>query len=223
MPRRRRHCSPDLGDVSELPFGGWCSHAYELSPVIAANDPLPRDERTQIAGWAGNVRSIYDVFLWVLSWTINIALVFLIIVVLLAVVARYSGLFPGSLHWATEFSRFSIIWIVMLGSVIAFHRGAHVAIDISDLLPRRYHRPLRSIAYVLSVAFLGVLTWEGLKLSFATMHQISPALGLPMGYAYLAIPVGSLLMTLQSILFVVVPQISGAGVGESGGAPDSTI
>ena len=173
--------------------------------------------------WVAIVRKVYDAFLWLLSWTVNLALVSLILVVLIAVVARYGGVFSGSLHWATEFGRFSIIWIVMLGSVIAFHRGAHMAIDVTDLLPARWHRPVRLIAYMLSVIFLAALTWEGFKLSLATMRQISPALGMPMGYAYLAIPVGALLMTIQSILFVVVPNIRGPVPAEPGGTPDTTF
>ena len=48
------------------------------------------------------------------------ALVLLVVVVSAAVVVRYFGLFGGSLHWATELSRFTIIWVAMLGSVVAF-------------------------------------------------------------------------------------------------------
>jgi len=44
-----------------------------------------------------------------------------------------------------------------------------------------------------------VLAWQGFKLSQATLSQVSPALGLPMGYSYLGIPVGATIMTLQLI------------------------
>ena len=46
---------------------------------------------------------------------VNETSVALIMVVLAAVAVRYLGVFAGSLHWATEFGRFAIIWIVMLG------------------------------------------------------------------------------------------------------------
>jgi TRAP-type C4-dicarboxylate transport system permease small subunit len=153
----------------------------------------------------------------------NLALVALVTVGLISVVVRYVGIFPGSLHWATEFSRFAIIWIVMLGSVLALHEGAHMAIDVVDLLPRRWRRAVRAAGYLMGVAFLGALAWQGFKLSQATMRQISPALGLPMGYAYLAIPVGATLMTLQSILLAIMPDVLSASDESSGAAPDSTF
>jgi TRAP-type C4-dicarboxylate transport system permease small subunit len=39
------------------------------------------------------------------------------------------------------------------------------------------------------------------------MRQISPALGIPVGYAYLAIPVGAVVMTVQSLLFALLPDL----------------
>jgi TRAP-type C4-dicarboxylate transport system permease small subunit len=38
-----------------------------------------------------------------------------------------------------------------------------------------------------------------LALSLRTMRQVSPALGLPMGYVYLAVPAGAALMALQAL------------------------
>jgi TRAP-type C4-dicarboxylate transport system permease small subunit len=172
------------------------------------------------AGWRAPVTVVYRAVVQVVSVVVNAALVCLVVVVLAAVVVRYTGLFTGSLHWTTEFGRFCTIWIVMLGSVVAFDRGAHVAIDLTDLVPLRFRRALRSLSYFLCLAFLAVLTWEGLQLSLATMRQVSPALGLPMGYAYLAVPVGAALMTLQSILLALVPDLAhrGAEVEDAGGA-----
>lgn len=41
----------------------------------------------------------------------------------------------------------------------------------------------------------------------AAMRQLSPALGLPVGYVYLAIPVGATVMTAQALLFALVPEL----------------
>jgi TRAP-type transport system small permease protein len=154
---------------------------------------------------------------------VNAALVALIMVVLAAVAVRYLGVFAGSLHWATEFGRFAIIWIVMLGSAVALHKGAHVAIDFIDWLPQRTQRTVRSLGSLMSVAFLAVLAWQGFKLSQATLRQVSPALGLPMGYSYLAIPVGATIMTLQSVLFAVMPELARTDEGPSSAAPDTSF
>jgi TRAP-type C4-dicarboxylate transport system permease small subunit len=134
------------------------------------------------------------------------ALVLLVAVVSASVVVRYFGLFGGSLHWATELSRFIIVWVVMLGAVVAFDHGAHIAVALfQESLPPAGRRVVEATAYLLSLAFIVVLAWSGLRLALATMRQISPALGLPMGYVYLAIPVGAALIAVQSVLFVVYP------------------
>jgi TRAP-type C4-dicarboxylate transport system permease small subunit len=129
------------------------------------------------------------------------ALVLLVTVVLLAVFVRYFGLLAGSLHWTDELA-LTTIWLVMLGSVVAFDRGAHVAVDLlPGRLPPAVARWVRVVACLLSAAFLAALAWHGWALSARTMRQVSPALGLPMGYVYLAVAVGGALMALQSLVF----------------------
>jgi TRAP-type transport system small permease protein len=132
------------------------------------------------------------------------ALVLLVTVVLLAVGVRYFGILAGSLHWTDELARFTTIWLVMLGSVVAFDRGAHVAVDLlPGSLPPAAGRWLRLVASLLSAVFLAVLAWQGWSLSGRTMRQVSPALGLPMGWVYLAVPAGAALMTVQALVFAV--------------------
>jgi TRAP-type C4-dicarboxylate transport system permease small subunit len=137
----------------------------------------------------------------------NLALVSLVVVVLAAVVVRYFGVFPGSLHWAAEYSRFGIVWIVMLGSAVALDHGAHVAIDFTDHLPPQLCRAARRIGFVLGLLFLAVLAWQGFRLTGATMRQLSPSLRIPVGYAYLALPIGATIMAVQSVLFALFPEL----------------
>lgn len=151
------------------------------------------------------VATIYHAFMAGLRVVTNALTVSLVAVVLLAVVVRYFNFFNGSLDWASEYSRFGIIWVVMLGAAVAFDQGAHVAIDFTGSMPPNVRRIVRTIGYLCGVAFVLVLAWQGFRLSLATMRQISPALGVPVGYAYLAIPVGALIMTVQSLLFAAIP------------------
>jgi C4-dicarboxylate transporter DctQ subunit len=133
------------------------------------------------------------------------ALVAVVVLVLASVAVRYLGIFPGSLHWTSELTRFGIVWIAMLGAAIGLDRGAHVAIDLVEQLPATPRRVVATGAYLLGVVFLAVLVVSGLQLSLATMRQLSPALKIPVGYAYLAIPVGGAIMLIQSVLFAFLP------------------
>lgn len=133
----------------------------------------------------------------------NAALVLLVAVILLAVAVRYFGILSGSLHWTDELARFTTIWLVMLGSVVGFDRGAHMAVDVlPGTLPPAAARVIRRVAHLLSAVFLAVLAWQGGALTLRTMRQVSPALGLPMGYVYLAVPVGAAVLALQAVFFV---------------------
>jgi TRAP-type C4-dicarboxylate transport system permease small subunit len=154
-----------------------------------------------------NVARVYRAFMAGLRVVTNAGMVSLAVVVLIAVAVRYFGVFKGSLDWASEYSRFGIIWVVMLGAAVAFDQGAHVAIDFTDLLSPRLRRIIRTAAYLCGICFVVILAWQGFRLSFATMRQISPALGIPIGYAYLALPVGAVIMAAQSLLFAVTPEL----------------
>jgi TRAP-type C4-dicarboxylate transport system permease small subunit len=150
---------------------------------------------------------VYRIGMNLLSILTSIGLASIIVVVLCSVAVRYFGVFQGSLDWATEYSRFGIVWVVMLGSAVAFDRGAHVGIDFTIRMPPALGRIVRSAGALLGLVFVTVLAWQGFVLSFETMRQISPALGLPMGYAYLAIPTGASIMALQSVLFAAMPAL----------------
>ena len=106
------------------------------------------------------VASAYGVILDAIRIATNVALVVLVVVVLAAVAVRYLGIFRGSLHWATEYSRFAIVWIAMLGSAVALDKGAHVAIDFTEQLPaamraKRARRPASSLARCFSPCWPG--------------------------------------------------------------------
>ena len=153
------------------------------------------------------VARVYRPAMAALRVATNLALVSLVLVVLAAVAVRYFGIFPGSLHWATEYSRFGIVWIVMLGSAVALDQGAHVAIDFTDRLPPALRRAVRRTGFLLGLFFIAVLAWQGFRLAGATMRQLSPALRIPVGYAYLALPVGATIMAVQSVLFALFPEL----------------
>jgi TRAP-type C4-dicarboxylate transport system permease small subunit len=143
-----------------------------------------------------------------ISFVTNAAAAVLVLAVLSAVFVRYFGLFGGSLHWIDELSRYLTIWTVMLGSAVALDRGAHVTVGLlPQALSERWRRWMAAASFLISGTFLLVLTWQGFVLARFTMRQLTPALGLPMGYVYLAVGCGGALMCLQSVLFAIRPEL----------------
>ena len=109
--------------------------------------------------------------------------------------------------WTEELATFLLIWVGLLGSSVALERGAHLGIDffVNRMKPR--NRLITEIFVFACVAAFSasVLVVGGIQLVQVTLstHQLSPALGIRMGYVYLALPISGFFLTLYSTEFFV--------------------
>lgn len=119
------------------------------------------------------------------------------LVVATQVICRY--LLGASLTWSEEASRYLLIWITFLGGSAAFKRGMHTGFDavVRGLAPGA-RRAARLVTLLAIVAFLVIVALKGIQLALFNMAQRSPAMRLPMGTVYLAIPTGCLLMLVYA-------------------------
>jgi TRAP-type C4-dicarboxylate transport system permease small subunit len=103
-----------------------------------------------------------------------------------------------SLPWSEEFSRYALVWASFLGGSIALKRGLHIGVEafIANLSKEK-KRLIYLITLVIILIFLAVVTIKGFQMASFNMKQSSPAMRIPMGFPYLAIPVGSLLMMVH--------------------------
>lgn len=115
------------------------------------------------------------------------------------VVLRYG--FGQSLAWAEEASRYMMIWLAFLGAGLALREGAHIAVEtLPDALPQALAKLVRLAAILLVAGFLSLLLWLGWAYAEFAMMQRTPVLRLPVGYIYLAIPIGMALMLVHLLL-----------------------
>ena len=115
--------------------------------------------------------------------------------VFLQVVLRYLG-------WAAfdgldEVPRYLFVWLVMIGAAAAMHRGEHTLLGyFRDRLGPAGRAAAIILVNAVGIAFFAYL----IKLSFVLVpnaqFQTSAGLGLPLGYVYAAVPVGSVLIIL---------------------------
>jgi TRAP-type C4-dicarboxylate transport system permease small subunit len=115
----------------------------------------------------------------------------LVLDVLWQIASRYLLRRPES--WTDELATVLVVWVALLGASVASGRGSHLGVDyFVGKLPPRARLAAELAAHLLVVAFaLLVLVWGGAKLVALTFltGQVSPALGVKMGYVYLALPV----------------------------------
>lgn len=109
--------------------------------------------------------------------------------------------------WTEESMRRLLIWMVMLGTVAAFRRGALVSVDLMLRLSRgTWRKVVRSIITVVSLVFLAVLIWFGTDLAWRVRFQTFASLDLSMAWAYGALPVGAALAIIAVLAHHFDPQ-----------------
>jgi TRAP-type C4-dicarboxylate transport system permease small subunit len=132
-------------------------------------------------------------------------------VVVTEVVLRY--LAGRSLIVTEELSRYGMIWVAMLASVVVLRDDGHISTGTPGWLSPAGQRIARITAEVLSLVFLVVLGVAGVQVLPAQLDQDTLTLGVSIVWFYLALPVGAFLMAL-----VIAARLLGL---DRGGAADS--
>lgn len=115
------------------------------------------------------------------------------------VLGRY--LFNAPPSWSEELARFLQVWIALLASALCIHQSMHLGVDyLLHAVPPRGRATLEVLVHVMVSGFLLLLLVQGIKILDVASVQTSPAMGINMWYAYLAVPVGAALMLLESVL-----------------------
>jgi TRAP-type C4-dicarboxylate transport system permease small subunit len=99
--------------------------------------------------------------------------------------------------WSEELAVYLMIWFGIIGIAAGVRRKSHMALEyFADKMPQLVQKGLRIFNYVIMLIYTSVLVYEGINMVELTMSQKSPAIGLPVGYVYLALPVSAVLMVL---------------------------
>jgi TRAP-type C4-dicarboxylate transport system permease small subunit len=115
-------------------------------------------------------------------------------VVVTEVILRYAA--GRSLIITEELSRYGMIWVAWLGSVLVLREEGHIASGATGWLGPRRQRISRLVAELLSLLFLLVLAVAGFQVLPAQRDQETLTLGVTIFWFYLALPVSALLMAL---------------------------
>jgi TRAP-type C4-dicarboxylate transport system permease small subunit len=125
-------------------------------------------------------------------------LILAIMAVFVQVVLRFLG--RSGIDGLEEVPRYLFVWLVMIGAAAAMWRNEHT---ILDYFLNLFGSRMRALIIVFTNASSIVLFLYLIKLSFTLVpnaqFQTSPGLDLPLGYVFIAIPVGSALIILPMV------------------------
>jgi TRAP-type C4-dicarboxylate transport system permease small subunit len=109
--------------------------------------------------------------------------------------------------WTEELAIFLLIWVSLLGAAVALGRGAHLGIDylVNKLSIKKKLCTEVFVFLCIALFSLCVMVIGGIDLVISTLKlgQVSPALGVKIGYVYLAIPISGFFLVLYSVIGLV--------------------
>ncbi|WP_434055260.1 MAG: TRAP transporter small permease [Roseibium sp.] len=157
----------------------------------------------------------------VLRLVITLAFAVLVACVIWQVFSRYVLESPSTV--TDEMARFLFIWVALLGGAYTLGQRRHLAID---LLPQITHGNLRlavNAGIIIAIATFAalVMIYGGLDLVNRTLAtgQVSPALRLPMGLVYVAIPFSGICIFYYCLTFLADLFRTGRGPNDQAGTP----
>lgn len=141
-----------------------------------------------------------------LVFTLIVAMGTLVIDVLWGVLSRMlasAGVLASQSSWTEELARYLMIWVGLLGACLAFEKRAHLGVDY---FVGKFHpsgqKLLKLAALLIVLTFaVGVLMVGGWELVSRTLalKQDTPALGIPKGWVYLAVPISGVFTVIFTL------------------------
>lgn len=137
----------------------------------------------------GRMRRFIQLYYRLLQVLLTLLMLALVVPVTMQILSRYTGLVPRYI-WTEEIARFSFVWIVMIGAMIAVRDGTHFDVD---LLPHAKSPRWQAVSRLFVHAMIGLagvffLVW-GYDFAILGSRQTSEIAGLPMLAIYIAWPI----------------------------------
>jgi TRAP-type C4-dicarboxylate transport system permease small subunit len=127
----------------------------------------------------------------------------LVITVLTGVFFRY--IIRDSLSWTEELARYLMIWAALLAVSVGIKDKEHVGIQLLiKQFPPRITKLITFIVYIITIVFLGVLTFKGYQVADRAKSQLSLALNISMYWPLMSIPVSGALAIIQQLIQLIL-------------------
>ena len=124
------------------------------------------------------------------------------LVVFLQVVFRY--VLGRPLDWSEEMARYLFVWLSVLGAALGVQKGGHFGLDFfRRMLPGPGKRFIRILVDFLMAVVVLVILFQGITLVQMTRLQLSPAMSIPMAWAYASLPAGAGLMAVHLLVALI--------------------
>jgi TRAP-type C4-dicarboxylate transport system permease small subunit len=108
------------------------------------------------------------------------------------------------LSWSEELARYLTVWLIFLGASLGVRNNKLIKLDIIlNKIKPRHHIYFYYASSAITIFFYSVIIIKSFEIIQIVHMQQSPAMTIPMSIPYLAIPVGSAFMLLNTIASLI--------------------
>jgi TRAP-type C4-dicarboxylate transport system permease small subunit len=131
-----------------------------------------------------------------------LSLVSMLMMALLQIVLR--NFFDSGFLWAESFLRILVLWVAMLGAMVATRHDNHISIDLlSKLLSARWSKPMRLVTFIFSAAICFTAAWYSIEYIQYEYEDGTIAFGVvPVWICQSILPIGFTVMGLRFLIRV---------------------
>ncbi|MGQ0683452.1 TRAP transporter large permease [Bradyrhizobium sp.] len=167
-----------------------------LSRSASTQNAITPDVPSFVGAW---VMPVEVMLTTVVELSVAILVAVEVLVLFGGIVARYVLLSP--LLWSDELASILFLWLAMLGSAVAFHRGEHMRMTaLVNMMPPVVAAFLELFATAAALTFLIIILPSSFDLVFEESYILTPALEIPNSWRAAALPVGAVLMVIFGLL-----------------------
>jgi TRAP-type C4-dicarboxylate transport system permease small subunit len=140
---------------------------------------------------AGPLRRLVEAYATLLRILLGVSVLILLFPVTLQIISRFSALIPHYI-WTEEMARFGLVWMVMIGAMLAVREGTHFVVDVFPLLTPRGNAKVELLAGVFVLAFALIFLIFGWEFTEFAFYRISEMAELPLWMIHVAWPLAGL-------------------------------
>ncbi|MFQ9715780.1 MAG: TRAP transporter small permease [Blautia sp.] len=145
----------------------------------------------------------------VLRLLLSVVLLGMVAILMAHIFCRY--ILNNSLTWSEELLKILLVWFGMLSVSLLAIRREHVAIVVfKEHMPGKLADFFSKVTQVLTVVICLAVMYVGIQYVLEAGYRPTPALRLPYGYAYAAIPISFFFVTIYEFRNLLV-DLTGKG------------
>ncbi len=135
-----------------------------------------------------------------------LAVILLLLIVLAAWQVMARNLFDGGLLWGDGFVRVAVLWVTLIGAMVASRTDDHIRMDVvTRYLPEGLQRFSRRLTALFTALVCGSFAWFSLSFVREEMQYGAMAFGdVPVWMCAMVMPVGFAIMAARYVLHSIV-------------------